>query len=104
MSDLKGLKTHRPPRGGLVLAALGLVALAGCQEQQVLPGTAQDITPPVVKINKTQGDTMDVAKGLRFGVSVNDNLGIKDITIDLTGGYAARIDSVYRTAVTSANL
>ncbi|MBI4500270.1 MAG: hypothetical protein HY700_03825 [Gemmatimonadetes bacterium] len=87
------------------LFALGAVAaLAGCNEQKIQTGFEGDITPPIVAITKTQGDTMDVSQGLQFSVSAADNLGLKTISVVLTGGYAAQVDTTFRTAVTNVTL
>jgi len=42
---------------------------------------------------KTKGDTIDVNNGLQFSVSAADNLGLKSLSISLTGGYTGQIDS-----------
>lgn len=105
MSGLKRFGTMRPPRGGFLSLSLALaLAAAACQEQRVSLGEQADVVPPNVTILKTSGDTMDVANGLRFNVGVTDNLGIKDVSIQLSNGFTARIDTTFRTAVTNATL
>src|SRR3989304_910615 len=87
------------------LLALGaVVALAGCNEQKIQTGFEGDISPPIVAITKTKGDTMDVSQGLQFSVGAADNLGLKTISIVMTGGHAAQIDTTFRTAVTNVTL
>lgn len=85
------------------LAAVSLL-LAACGEQRLGLGVQRDTEPPAVVITKTAGDTMDVTQNLRFGVGVTDNLGIKTVSIQLTGGYTATLDTTMRTAVTTLNL
>jgi len=104
MTGLTRFGTMRPPRGGLLSVALGVLALTGCQEQRVAIGTQLDVTPPVVSIAKTAGDTMDVSKGLKFDVNVTDNLGIKTVSVALSGGYTQRVDSTFRTAITALTI
>src|ERR1043166_5324713 len=88
-------------RPALLALTAGLAA-TGCGEQRLLSGA--DISPPIVAITKTGGDTRDVAAGLQFSVSAADNLGLKNLTISLTGGFTATIDSTFRTAVTTVSL
>src|SRR6185503_6018842 len=104
MTVMRGIRTLQgPPRGGLLTLA-SILLLAGCQEQRVGLSVTSDVVPPTVTITKTAGDTMDVSAGIQFSVGVKDNLGIKLISIVMTGGFAGRVDSTFRTAVTSISV
>ena len=82
--------------GGLMLLA------AGCTERQFQPGFEDDGMAPSVSILKSSGDTLNIDAGLKFGVSAADNLGLKSLTIEFSGGYNATMDTVFTSAVTSA--
>lgn len=83
------------------LAGLMLSA-SGCTERQFQPGFQDDGIAPSVSIVKSAGDTLDIDGGLRFGVSAADNLGLKNITIEFSGGYNSAMDTTFNTAVTTA--
>ncbi len=88
-------------------AALGwaVVALSlACNEQRLQGGFAGDLTLPIVSIQKTAGDTLTVATGVQFQVSALDNLGLRNLTVELSGGLATTIDSTFRTAVTTISV
>ena len=80
------------------ISALALVATA-CSESQFRPGFENDRFAPVISIVKTAGDTLDLADGIEFGIVASDNLGLKNVSIALTGGYNAVIDTTFTTAV-----
>ena len=85
--------------------ALGCVALlSACNEQRVSQGFQEDQSPPLVQIVKTQGDTLQVSDGIVFSVSAADNLGLRKVSVTMTGGFTAQIDSVFTSAVTSTTL
>jgi hypothetical protein len=85
--------------------SLGTLALlAACTEQKIQTGFEGDVTAPVVSIQKTFKDTMDVQVGLRFSISAADNLGLKTVSTVLTGGFTSQIDTTFRSAVTTATL
>lgn len=92
------------PIRGMATALAGAVLVAACTEQQFQPGFQLDESPPTVTIQKTAGDSLDVAQGVNFAVSATDNLGLKSLSIALTGGLARTIDSVFTTAVTDLTL
>jgi hypothetical protein len=75
--------------------------MSGCTERQFQPGFEDDGIAPSVSIVKTSGDTLNIDSGLQFGVSAADNLGLKSLTIEYSGGYNAAMDSVFTSAVTS---
>lgn len=86
--------------GSLVAATL----LAGCTEQRLPLGFEPDLTSPTVQILKTAGDTLDVSAGIKFSVKAGDNLGLKNVTIDLSGALPLTRDTTFRTAVTAVEL
>lgn len=84
-------------------AVLGVctVAAAACQETQLTPGFAADVTPPTIQIQKTRGDTIDVVNGVEFGVTAADNLGLKVVSINMAGGLNLQLDTIFTSAITS---
>ncbi len=87
-------------RFSAALACVAFVAFMACNEQRIGGAIAGDQTPPIVAI-QTDSDTTTVAQGIGFTVNAVDNLGLKNLSVELTGGLTARIDSTFRTAVTS---
>ncbi len=87
---------------GVAASALTLATI-GCEEQQFQPGFESDQFSPSISIQKTAGDTLTLAGGIRFGITASDNLGIKNINILLSGGHSAQIDTTFTTAVTSVS-
>jgi len=81
-----------------VISATALIATA-CSESQFQPGFENDRFAPVIAIVKTSGDTLELTDGIQFGVVASDNLGLKNISIALTGGYTATIDTTFTSAV-----
>ncbi len=86
------------------LSALALLVITGCSEQQFNAGFEDDSFAPSISIIKTIGDTLDVADGIQFGINAADNLGLKNITIALTGGFSLIIDTTFSTAITDVAL
>jgi len=80
------------------ISALALVATA-CSESQFRPGFENDRFAPTITIVKTVGDTLELTDGIEFGVVASDNLGLKNVSIALTGGYNTVIDTTFTTAV-----
>jgi hypothetical protein len=89
---------------GAAFGCAAFVLLAGCNEQRIGGAVAGDNVLPIVAIVKDAGDTLTVAEGVGFTVNAVDNLGLKQISIDLAGGLTARLDTVFSTAVTSVSL
>ena len=87
-------------------AALGglILSVSGCTERQFQPGYDDDTIAPSVSLVKTAGDTLKVADGIRFGISAADNLGLKTLSIALSGGYNGTVDTTFTTAVTTVAL
>jgi hypothetical protein len=87
-------------RIGTALGCAAFVALLGCNEQRIGGAVAGDRILPIVAI-ETDSDTATVAQGIGFTVNAVDNLGLKQLSIELAGGLTTRIDSVFRSAVTN---
>ncbi len=80
------------------VCALALAATA-CTEREFQTGVQGDGFAPVVTILKTAGDTLELEDGIQFGVAASDNLGLKTVSIALTGGYNAVIDTTFTSAI-----
>ncbi len=91
--------THRNVRA--LAALIAIVAAGGCNEQQLAPGISRDLTPPVVTISRTAGDSVDVTQGLSFSVLAQDNLALRAVSIALTGGFTRNIDTTFAGTVTA---
>lgn len=85
---------------GTVSALAATVLVVACNEQQLTPGFQPDQVAPAIAIAKTAGDTLDVITGLSFTVNASDNLGLKTVSVALTGGLGLNIDTVFTSAVT----
>jgi hypothetical protein len=74
-----------------VLIALTAAAAAtwACETARNPGGVQRDLTPPIITLSNTVGDTQDIAAGLQFTVDAVDNLALKTIRLTFTGGYAA---------------
>lgn len=88
------------PGAGLVLLA---TSVAACTEQRFPLGFESDITSPTVQVVKT-ADTINVAEGIKFSVRARDNLGLKNVTLNLTGALTLTKDTTFRTAVTEVEI
>ena len=93
-------------QGKALRAWWGITALVttvwACETTRNPIGTQRDLTPPVIVLSNTAGDTQAIAGGLRFTVTANDNLGLKTIRLTYSGGYiAGPIDTTFITQVKS---
>ncbi len=88
------------PGAGLVLLA---ASVAACTEQRFPLGFESDITSPTVQVVKT-ADTINVADGIKFSIRARDNLGLKNLTVNLGGALNLTRDTTFRTAVTEVEL
>jgi len=77
------------------LAATALVAAAGCSESTA--DGSSDLFPPTISMTPSASSVDSV---LAFSAHVRDNLGVKRIHIETTGGVTAQYDTVFTTAVT----
>ena len=81
-----------------------LVYAAGCNQQTQPTGFQRDQVPPTVSIIKSSGDTLTVDQGVVFDVQAADNLGLQQVTVNLSGGFTGQLDTVFTSAVTSITL
>src|SRR5688572_28790232 len=87
------------------VAALGAIAAialltSGCSDSSTGPGgDLSDKSPPTIQLAKG-GTTLDSL--LAFQVEVTDNLGIKSIKVNVTGGLTMSFDTTFTTASTEA--
>ncbi|HXI34160.1 MAG TPA: hypothetical protein VNH63_08775 [Gemmatimonadales bacterium] len=91
-------------QGKALRAWWGITALVAtvwaCETTRNPIGTQRDLTPPVIVLSNTQGDTQAIANGLRFTVTANDNLGLKTIRLTYSGGFiSGPIDTTFVTQV-----
>jgi len=76
--------------------ALGIYA---CETSRRIGGVQPDLTPPVISLTNTAGDTQDIAGGLRFNVQAIDNLGLKTVELTFSGGLIATLDTIFTSQV-----
>ncbi len=76
--------------------ALGIYA---CETSRRIGGVQPDITPPVISLTNTAGDTQDIAGGLRFSVQAIDNLGLKSVDLTFSGGLISTLDTTFNSTV-----
>src|SRR5687767_8590779 len=87
------------------VAALGAIAAialltSGCSDSSTGPGgDLSDKSPPTIQLAKG-GTTLDSL--LAFQVEVTDNLGIKSIKVNVTGGLTMSFDTTFTSASTEA--
>jgi hypothetical protein len=96
-------------QGKAMRAWWGITALVmtvwACETTRNPIGTQRDLTPPVIVLSNTAGDTQAIAGGLRFTVTANDNLGLKTIRLTYSGGYiAGPVDTTFITQVKTFTL
>ena len=90
----------RARRGAAVAAAAISVIAAACSSDSTgLGGNTSDKTPPTVELSKggTSADTV-----LSFQVQVKDNLGFKNVRVNISGGLSFSYDTTFTTANTDA--
>ena len=96
---------HMPALGSRALclsaAATAIVVGALACSDATGTGTLSDDLPPTISMASTSS-TIDSV--LAFHASVKDNLGIKRIHIDATGGITATYDTVFTSAVTTTDV
>src|SRR5712691_8944364 len=81
---------------GIASLALGIYA---CETSRRIGGVQPDITPPVISLTNTAGDTQDIAGGLRFSVQAIDNLGLKSVDLTFSGGLISTLDTTFNSTV-----
>ncbi|HMA20152.1 MAG TPA: hypothetical protein VKO87_05085, partial [Gemmatimonadaceae bacterium] len=90
----------RARRGAALMAAAVSIFTAACNGDSTgLNGDQADKTPPTIQLSKG-GTTADTV--LAFQVEVKDNLGIKKIKVNISGGLSMSFDTTFTTANTDA--
>ena len=92
----------RRAKRGAALAAIAAAALAAgaCSSDSTgIGGDVADKSPPTVNLSKG-GTTVDTV--LAFQVEVKDNLGIKSIKVNISGGLSLSFDTTFTSANTDA--
>jgi hypothetical protein len=90
----------RARRGAAALAAAMSIFTAACSSDSTgLGGNTSDKTPPTVELSKggTSADTV-----ISFQVQVKDNLGIKNVRVNVSGGLSLSFDTTFISASTDA--
>src|ERR1041384_6279451 len=98
------MRVGRLGRTFVCVASLG-AALAACETARNIGGVQRDLTPPVILLSNTVGDTQDIAKGLQFKIDASDNLSLKTIRVTFSGGYiAGPFDTTFITQTTTKTI
>ena len=88
---------------GLLWGMCALVgAFWGCETSRNPGGVQRDVVSPTIQL--AGADTQDIKGGLNFSVVATDNLGLKDIRLNYTGGYLNQTDTVFTSAVTNVTI
>ena len=96
------MPTHMTRRGFASLAAaMTLVVIAGACGESTSSSTLSDQSPPSVALSKG-GTSVDTV--IAFQVDAKDNLGLKTISINITGGLDFSFDSTFTSAHTDASI
>jgi hypothetical protein len=91
-------------RRGLAWALCVLAgAIWACESTRNPGGVQRDLIPPNIQLSASQ-DTQDIAGGLNFSVTATDNLGLKSIRLNFTGGLLGQTDTVFTSAVTTITI
>ena len=85
----------------LAIAAVSVFAAACSSDSTGIGGNSMDKSPPTVQLSKggTSADTV-----LSFQVQVKDNLGIKNVRVNISGGVTLAYDTVFTSASTDATV
>lgn len=97
------------PAGRRVRVCLGLAvataAVWSCETARNPGGVQRDLTPPVITLSNTVGDTQDIASGLKFSIDAADNLALRTIRLTFSGGFiAGPLDSNFTGQVQSVTI
>src|SRR5256885_4298536 len=88
---------------GLLWGMCALVgAFWGCETSRNPGGVQRDVVSPTIQL--AGADTQDIKGGLNFSVVATDNLGLKDIRLNYTGGYLNQTDTVFTSAVPNVTI
>ena len=92
----------RAARAIAAAAATALVLVAGaCADSTSVGNTLADKSPPSVSLT-TGGSTVDTV--ISFNVEAKDNLGIKTISVNVSGGLTFAFDTTFTSANTDASI
>jgi hypothetical protein len=94
--------TGRARRGAAVAAvAMSVIAAACSSDSTGLGGNTADKSPPTVQLSRggTSADTV-----ISFQVQAKDNLGLKTIRVNITGGVSMSYDTTFTSANTDATV
>ncbi len=86
--------------GRWVLAGACAAAMVSCNEQRLPSGVVPDDIPPTASIQSAV-DTVDINQGLQFTVSTTDNVGLKTVSVVVTGAVVFSFDTTFTTPVLS---
>jgi hypothetical protein len=85
--------------------AVATAAVWSCETARNPGGVQRDLTPPVIVLSNTVGDTQDIAGGLHFTIDAADNLALKTIRLTFSGGFiAGPLDSNFTGQVQSVTI
>lgn len=82
-------------RTSRLVAAAATLAVVGCSESAT--DASADLYPPTIQLTASASSVDSV---LAFSAHVRDNLGVKRIHIETTGGVVAQYDTTFNSAVT----
>ncbi len=99
MLNIRTRKAMRPAAVALVAAAW--LGVAACSDSSGIGGNRGDKSPPTVTLSRG-GTTADTV--LAFNVGVKDNLGIKTIKVNVSGGVSMSYDTTFTSANTDVNV
>ena len=88
-------------RGFLLVACFAALAGAVACDELLTEGTTGGANPPVLDL---AGEVSGVDTVLAFSADARDNLGLKTISVRVTGGVAFTFDTTFTSAVTSMSI
>ena len=93
-------------RSGTAVWGIGVLlgAAWACETTRNPGGVQRDLTPPLVVLSNTVGDTQDISAGLRFTILATDNLALKSVRTTYSGGFIGLQDSVFTGTVNSVTI
>ncbi len=93
---------RREVRAIAVFAAVAVVALAGaCSDASTATNMRADKSPPDVSLSQGSAGVDTV---IAFQVDAKDNLGLKTIIVNVTGGLSLNFDTTFTSAHTDASI
>ena len=89
---------------GWICASLSLIVWLACETTRNPGGIQRDLTPPVIQLGNTAGDTQDISGGLRYTIQAVDNLALRTIRVTYSGGFIAIQDTNFTGQVTNVQI